>query len=169
MGLDMYLNVREYVNRSDGYGPSAVIRPEFDRIVSDANLDKFIKDERVNIYGTNVSVTAAYWRKANQIHKWFVDNVQNGEDECREHYVSIEKLKELRGVCAEVLLNKDDKVFIEDILPPQSGFFFGTEDIDDWYFEDVQYTYTRLGEIIDLLEDESSKGNYFDVTYQASW
>ena len=24
-----------------------------------------------------------YWRKANAIHKWFVDNVQDGNDDCK--------------------------------------------------------------------------------------
>jgi hypothetical protein len=36
-----------------------------------------------------------YWRKANQIHKWFVDNVQDGVDDCKEYWVSEEKLQEL--------------------------------------------------------------------------
>ena len=26
-----------------------------------------------------------YWRKANQIHNWFVENVQDGEDDCCYH------------------------------------------------------------------------------------
>ena len=35
------------------------------------------------------------WRKANQIHKWFVDNCQEGDDNCQRHYVSRENLEEL--------------------------------------------------------------------------
>lgn len=166
MGLDMYLSVKKYVSQKDGYGPEAVRRPEYDAIVKAAGLDKFANHDSVSIYGVNVGVTAAYWRKANQIHKWFVDNCQNGVDECQEVYVSIDQLKELRSVCAEVLLNKDDKVFIEDTLPPQSGFFFGTEDIDEWYFSDVQYTYDRLGELLELLDN---KDELYTVTYQSSW
>ena len=35
-----------------------------------------------------------YWRKANQIHKWFVDNVQDGVDDCGEYKVTKEQLIE---------------------------------------------------------------------------
>lgn len=44
-----------------------------------------------------------YWRKANQIHKWFVDNVQDGIDDCEYYEVSKDKLGELLKVCKEVL------------------------------------------------------------------
>ena len=44
-----------------------------------------------------------YWRKANQIHAWFVEHVQGGEDECNPHDVSREQLEELREVCRRVL------------------------------------------------------------------
>ena len=45
-----------------------------------------------------------YWRKANAIHRWFVNNVQGGEDDCEFHFeVTKEVLKKLRDVCKEVL------------------------------------------------------------------
>lgn len=38
----------------------------------------------------------AYWRKANAIHRWFVDNVQNGTDDCHIHNECTQEiLKEL--------------------------------------------------------------------------
>ena len=40
-----------------------------------------------------------YWRKANHIHNWFVQKVQNGIDQCEEHEVSREKMKELLAEC----------------------------------------------------------------------
>ncbi len=43
-----------------------------------------------------------YWRKANQIHKWFVDNVQDGNDDCKTYYVSTEDLEKLLNICKEV-------------------------------------------------------------------
>ena len=46
---------------------------------------------------------AAYWRKANQIHRWFVENVQDGIDECQESDVSLGQLIELRDACKKVL------------------------------------------------------------------
>jgi len=45
----------------------------------------------------------AYWRKANAIHGWFVNNVQNGIDDCQESIVTREQLNELLSVCHEVI------------------------------------------------------------------
>lgn len=60
----------------------------------------------MTLYGKNSdgSLTeVAYWRKANAIHKWFVDNVQDGIDECQESPVTREQLNELLAVCHEVI------------------------------------------------------------------
>ena len=47
-----------------------------------------------------------YWRKANQIHNWFVNNVQNEIDDCCFHdEVTKEKLLELYDICHEVMCN----------------------------------------------------------------
>lgn len=43
------------------------------------------------------------WRKANQIHNWFVGNVQNGVDDCDAHEVSKEQLEDLLEICTNVL------------------------------------------------------------------
>lgn len=44
-----------------------------------------------------------YWRKANHIHAWFVENVQNGQDDCGTYHVPEEKLHELLVVCKHIL------------------------------------------------------------------
>ena len=99
MGLDMYLHAKKYVEKVDWQKLQAdndlsmnspeVINDLFNQIVTTAGLE----DVATDIYGAEVSVTCAYWRKSNQIHKWFVDNVQGGNDNCGEYYVSHEKLK----------------------------------------------------------------------------
>ena len=106
-----------------------------------------------------IEVDAMYWRKANGIHGWFVDNVQAGEDDCKSYWVQKSKMKELLDLCKEVLETKN-----ADLLPPQSGFFFGSTDIDEWYWEDIQHT-IRL--IESVLNDESLKE--YDFEYQSSW
>ena len=45
----------------------------------------------------------AYWRKANAIHGWFVNNVQNGVDKCQKSPVTRQQLNELLSVCHEVI------------------------------------------------------------------
>jgi hypothetical protein len=44
-----------------------------------------------------------YWRKANHIHNWFVDNVQDGIDNCATYYVSPDQLKVLLDTCERVI------------------------------------------------------------------
>ena len=73
----------------------------------------------------------AYWRKANAIHKWFVDNVQSGKDDCDSYEVSREQLVKLLGDCEQVKAHNE---LAEELLPTQSGFFFGSIEYDKWYF-----------------------------------
>ena len=92
-----------------------------------------------------ISCEIGYWRKANAIHKWFVDNVQGGNDNCGSYYVSLEQLKELHDLCLKALKDEDST-----LLPPSSGFFFGSTDIDDWYWKYIQDT-------VNILESFSKK------------
>jgi len=132
MGLDMYLSAKKHFHKINwqalqnndelSYSSPEAVFPQFNNLMELTQLSNVATD----IYGASVEVTCAYWRKANQIHKWFVDNVQSGNDNCGEYYVSQDKLKELRDLCQEALDNRDP-----NLLPPQAGFFFGGTDIDD--------------------------------------
>ena len=75
------------------------------------------------------------WRKANQIHKWFVDNAQGGVDDCGTYEIQPNKLKELKDLCSKVLKTKKTK-----LLPPQKGFFFGSSEVDEDYYSDLEIT-----------------------------
>lgn len=90
MGLDMYLHKKVYQYRKpDG------------TLTSDMHAVTFDDYGRSN--GTYVVTQAAYWRKANQIHKWFVDNVCDGNDDCKPYYCGRDNIEELVGVCRKVL------------------------------------------------------------------
>lgn len=43
-----------------------------------------------------------YWRKANQIHNWFVENIQNGVDDRERYEVSKADLQKLLMICKKV-------------------------------------------------------------------
>lgn len=101
------------------------------------------------------------WRKANAIHRWFVDNVQDGTDDCKEYEVSREQLQELFKICVEILDKRDDK-FSEEKLPPGEGFFFGGNDFDDYYYYCVERTLEILSTALSLPED-------YDLSYSSSW
>ena len=102
-----------------------------------------------------------YWRKANQIHRWFVQNVQNGVDDCGEYKVTAEQLIQLYNICNEVL---NDHSLAEELLPAQSGFFFGNTNYDDWYFNDVENTKRIIDEIL-----EYKPYCLDDLYYSSSW
>lgn len=97
---------------------------------------------------------AAYWRKSNAIHNWFVKNVQDGEDDCKEYPVSFKQLMQLKETCKKVLEKKS-----ADGLEPVGGFFFGSTEVDEYYFGDIQET-------IIALEGLDAEGDYY---YRASW
>lgn len=93
----MYLTKKTYVKNWDHMKPDekhSVLVKRGD------GEDTGIKPERVSYIEEEV----AYWRKANQIHGWFVENCANGEDtNGGYHYVSHEKLKELIDLCKRVI------------------------------------------------------------------
>ena len=104
-----------------------------------------------------------YWRKANHIHNWFVQNCQNSVDDCRLTYVSAEDLKNLYDACKKVM-EFDAASAPNDILPTTSGFFFGSTDYDEYYYQDTKDT-------IEFLEKEMDSDGKFsgDYYYHSSW
>ena len=152
MGLDSYLYKKNYVRQGEW------VKPEFRtevEVKTGGEIDKNIKPERIRYIVEEV----AYWRKANQIHNWFVKNVQDGIDNCQNSYVSRDNLQELLDVCNQVIA---DNSLAETLLPTGSGFFFGSTEYDEWYFKDISNTIVYLTEI---LEDESAD----EFEYYASW
>ena len=148
MGLDMYLTAKRYV--SDYNDADKVIGTEIMRHFPELNETQTVRE---------VTVRVGYWRKANAIHKWFVDNVQEGEDNCHSYYVSREKLQELRDTCERVLAFRE---LATAQLPPASGFFFGNTDLDEWYYRDLEETVKIIDACLTLPVN-------WDIEYQSSW
>lgn len=164
MGLDMYLTKRTYIGA------------EYEFREVGGTIDITIKGEPININFNRVQTIiekVGYWRKANQIHNWFVQNVQDGEDDCMEHRVSREQFQSLLDDVNTVLNARDtpeEKSAIEDLLPPKSGFFFGSNEIDDWYWQDVETTKHLIQSVItEMDEDEKNSESWVDYYYQSSW
>lgn len=134
-----------------------------------------------------------YWRKANHIHNWFVENIQHGIDDCNYHREVTEKdLKNLLSICKKVLKSselvatkiengttyKDGKMvpIMEDgnaikdptvarkLLPTQSGFFFGGTGYDEWYLEDVKNTIDIITNVLETTDFEKEM-----IYYVSSW
>ena len=161
MGLDMYLSARKYISGVDwketeeGYEKVPV--PKFDEVLSTVELTR--EDVREDLPSAQIELTVAYWRKVNSVHQWFVDNCANGEDDCRPVYVPRECLEELLATVEKALTERDS-----DYIPPQGGFFFGSTEVDDYYWSDLEETKTKLKAIL-----ENPKLADWDFEYQASW
>ena len=164
MGLDMYLTKKTYIGA------------EYEHREVAGKIDLTIKGQPVNINFNRVQTIVekvGYWRKANQIHNWFVQNVQNGDDDHGEHSVSRELFQSLLDDINTVLKAKDtpeEEGAIEDLLPPTEGFFFGSTEIDEWYWKDLEDTKDLIEKLlVEMDEDEKNEHLWIDYYYTASW
>lgn len=194
MGLDMYAYKRTYVGNKYATEDQMVklVLPKETGSSLRAGIE-LIEEKKIS----EISEMIAYWRKANAIHSWFVNNVQNGKDDCEEYEFSVFQMQELVDLCKLVLKTaktKQGKVFsgytfedgkrvkhyqdgvevvnpeeVAELLPPVDGFFFGSTDIDEYFLEDVQSTIDQLEPY--LAKDETGKYIYrfSDFTYRSSW
>lgn len=114
-----------------------------------------------------VEAVAVYWRKANAIHAWFVDNVQGGVDECRQSPVSREQLQTLLETAKEAiaLYQTGDLAGARKLLPPRAGFFFGGTGIDAWYAEGIEHTVAEMERVLNATKDMPDAR----FSYRASW
>lgn len=177
MGLDMYLYARLRLGKYCGEhlkNKAEDVRKLFPEMFKSGNLDSVA-----------VEFESGYWRKSNHIHKWFVDNCQEGEDDCRKAYVDRTDLFKLKVVCEKVLAilseqkpkevmlkgydneKIEHEVFedteeIEELLPTKEGFFFGGTGYDKYYKSDIEETIKIINRCLDLPEDWSFE-------YGSSW
>lgn len=101
-----------------------------------------------------------YWRKANYIHNWMVQNIQDGEDDCTEYHLTWESTMKLMEDIATVLANRH---LAEEILPTTSGFFFGSEGYDEHYYQELERT------LDGLIATKKYKDNGYELFYNSSW
>lgn len=85
------------------------------------------------------------------IHHWFVENVQDGYDDCKTYEVSDTQLLELIDTCKDVLQN-----------PEKASTTLVTDyEYDDVYFKELKRT---VREVTHLLAQ-----NYDWYSYASSW
>ena len=175
MGLDMYLNKKIYVGPN--YRMSKDLNFETKILLNGVNYSKF-NPEKV----TYVTEEVAYWRKFYALHDWFVKNVQNGEDDCEQYAVYLEDFVKLQlclslvldaqNTCLAGRLSEEERdVICLDNFPPTEGFFSGSREIDDSYWEDVVSTKRIVESIIiqmnqSIIDKDSVLINYY---YRSSW
>lgn len=223
MGLDMYLykakrvdsitakklieieNYFDYINRGNKYEDMTM--SEWCGFEIDDDTIPFVKqyeDEYITRYSSwdkdkeyghkAITDNVGYWRKANQIHNWFVNNVQDGEDDCGTYEVTKDQFVDLLDICEEVLAGTKltagmvwngqhydaesdswvddyiegnivaDSSIAEELLPTTSGCFFGSTSYDQYYLDDVKYTAELIKELLNTTDFEKEI-----VMYHSSW
>ena len=198
MGLDMYLTKKHYVknwSHMDEKDRHQVLVMKGKPLDDGENLivpktalvsETEVATEKVKY----VEEEVAYWRKANQIHNWFVENIQKGVDDCGSYWVPKEKLEELVDVCKQILAtaqtnqpipdstgdwsewskliveNPDD---LEDLLPTASGFFFGNTDYDGDYLYGIKETIEQIEPYLEKDSEDRYVYGDSDFYYSSSW
>lgn len=188
MGLDMYLYKKTYVGneyREPKHRLTVTVPADQGSALYPQAAD-LIEDEKIS----EITEKAAYWRKANSIHKWFVDSLQDGEDDCRNTYVPMESLQELYDLCKKVLaeaktskpipsditdwsewdgLTVENPERLMDLLPTAEGFFFGNTQIGGDYLYDIANTIEQIGPYLEKDSEGKYKYNVATFEYHSSW
>ena len=159
---------------------------------------KVLESERKNV-GTyfewfSIFEHLGIWRKANHIHAWFVNKVQDGTDDCSYYFVTEDHFLELKETCEKVValkpfsIEENSELFyvgastlidngvitkaeykemegkLEELMPTQSGFFFGGTDYNPYYFQTVEETLEIVNKILE--NGDFDKEVYL---YHSSW
>jgi hypothetical protein len=155
MGLDMYLSAKRYL-WSD---KDKAISEQVGEIIG-VQGDQERRFNGSSLVVKEISLDAMYWRKANAIHGWFVNVVQDGDDDCNSYDVERSQLQTLHDLCKDILEHPDAERDAD--LEPTQGFFFGSYEKDEWYYQDLKNTVEGLERVL-ALPDE------YSFSYQASW
>lgn len=102
-----------------------------------------LEDEKEKINPWN---EVAYFRKVNFLIPFF-----GYEENCSNIEIDKYQVEDLIEACNEVLANHDKASFL---LPTETGFFFGSTDYDDWYFDDVKSVKTTFESILEDFDQE---------------
>lgn len=114
-------------------------------------LDMYLmKRVRVNENEDSVDTELVYWRKANAIHNFFT-SLKEQHESCESIEVTKDMLGMLLDRCTMVL---EDRSRADELLPTTSGFFFGSTEYDEWYFNKLEDT---IKDVTPILSDGDIK------------
>ena len=118
-------------------------------------------DDAYNKLVRETSEEVMYWRKANQIRSWIVNNtIYEDNWNCEEVELTKETLEKLKADCETVM---DDHSKARTLFPTSNGFFFGSTDYDEWYFNKLETTAKEIGHILKDTDFEN------EIIYYTEW
>lgn len=198
LAVENYLSYREYLKIPDSKqitfeewcGRNKEELPSSDVIDF---YSKFYSVQEGHVF-SRVTEEIGYWRKANAVHNWFVNHIQDGVDDCRYHReITADDLRELRDVCEEVIKKarlipgkihagtvhhsngtveetyESGKVVsnpsvCERLMPAVDGFFFGSTAYNEYYIEDLRRTIEICESALDTTDFDKQM-----IYYCSSW
>ena len=89
-----------------------------------------------------------YFRKVNFLLPFF-----GYSDNCKDLEIPLEDIETLLWFCRKILKHKSKKL-AEQYLPTTSGFFFGSTEYDDWYYNDVKDCLKQMKGLLKGLKDD---------------
>jgi hypothetical protein len=151
----MYLTAEIYVSPYDFSDGDMRHNELFDAIHNALPNNYPVSEDAGGFY---VGIPVAYWRKFNALHGLIVDNYADGVDNCQQITLTRKNIADIKETL-ETAINfpEDAKMF----LPPKAGFFFGSQECDEWYWDKVKETVKVLTELL--------KSPYEVFKYEASW
>ena len=148
MGLDQYITIRHKSTNNS-----------YKRWNDYWKMSKEERKGRSEPSEPSKDLILGYFRKHNNIHKWFVNNIQNGVD---DYTITDEGLE-----------------FVKENLPTNDGFFFGSTEYDNDYFWTVENAINVLTQVITIcnlnyfrLYTDRETGVYngeWVLEYTSSW
>lgn len=157
MGLDMYLYARKSSFKTrikEDKDKLFIEYPEELKEFADDMYDRFFQE-------CIVEYAIGYWRKFNALHCYIVENfAENGVDDCKPIYLDGYDIEQIVDTIKSILVDKDKA---KELMPPADGFFFGSTEISDWYFEDLEYSLWVFEKTLDAIR------HGYSIYYQASW
>lgn len=144
-------------------------------------LDMYLFKRKRNYDETNeeesLGKEVAYWRKANHIRQFFVDNCDYDYDnDCVELALTKQNLIDLVETCTDLYdeyvgsITDDGQIIISDKLiekckeklPTSQGFFFGGSEYDHWYFWDIYNTMRMINKVLYETDWDNEEVYYYE-------
>ncbi len=155
MGLDMMIR-KEYFVDKDRH-----------KLKIDLDGQEILK----NVHGVKITADVIHWRKLNPIHKWMVDNVQNGEDNCGDYTLSVGNMKALLREIVKCIRYKD---IAPEVLPCCDGPHYGlcTDEPDEYrrhFEEEYILAVSSIKQLIQDMEEAGASGADIRFYYTSSW
>ena len=164
MGLDMYFYARKTTYKSFSKWDNSDRANEVNYPEDLKTFSDYICNRNFKSVQTETIYQIGYFRKFNALHSYIVKTFANGIDNCQDIILYKEDVEQIKKVLDDVLNAHQQVEKAKELLPTQSGFFFGGTDYDEFYFEDVKVAADLMQSLLCNFDFDK-----YQLIYEASW